>query len=211
MEILKPRPWEGFNVIPLVVLDEAVRILPVMDALLAGGLEIIEVGLRSSCALEALSLAVAARKMVVAAGTVRTSEQVYWAADSGADFAVSPCSTESVLESSINIGLPLIPSVATVTEAQRTLDRGFFDLKIYPAHSLGGPDFLRAMSAVAPEARFMPAGGIDEGNLHRFISKTNVFSVSGSWIASRELINSGDYAEISRRAKTALKIIREHG
>lgn len=204
-------PWVGFRVIPLVVIDKADDIHFVMDALLAGGISVIEIGLRTDSALDAIKQAVGAQKMVVAAGTVRTSNQVHQVQDAGVAFGISPSSSESMMDTALNVGLPFIPAIATLTEAQVALDRGFTDLKTYPTDLLGGEKFLRSVGAVMSEVRLIPAGGVSEQNLSSYLSEKNVLAVSGSWIASRDLIAARDFEEITKRAKRAQEIANGNG
>jgi 2-dehydro-3-deoxyphosphogluconate aldolase/(4S)-4-hydroxy-2-oxoglutarate aldolase len=204
-------PWVGFRVIPLVVIDKADDIHFVMDALLAGGINVIEIGLRTESALDAIKQAVGAQKMVVAAGTVRTSNQVHQVQDAGVAFGISPSSSESMMDTALNVGLPFIPAIATLTEAQVALDRGFIDLKTYPTDLLGGEKFLRSVGAVMSEVRLIPAGGVSEQNLSSYLSEKNVLAVSGSWIASRDLIAARDFEEITKRAKRAQEIANGNG
>ena len=204
-------PWVGFRVIPLVVIDKADDIHFVMDALLAGGISVIEIGLRTESALDAIKQAVGAQKMVVAAGTVRTSNQVHQVQDAGVAFGISPSSSESMMDTALNVGLPFIPAIATLTEAQVALDRGFIDLKTYPTDLLGGEKFLRSVGAVMSEVRLIPAGGVSEQNLSSYLSEKNVLAVSGSWIASRDLIAARDFEEITKRAKRAQEIANGNG
>jgi 2-dehydro-3-deoxyphosphogluconate aldolase/(4S)-4-hydroxy-2-oxoglutarate aldolase len=182
-----------------------------MDALSAGGIGVIEIGLRTEAAMEAIEIAVKEETMVVAAGTVRTQQQVHDVLAAGVAFGISPSSSKSMMSAALDEGLPLIPAVATLTEAQGVLDMGFTDLKTYPTDLLGGTKFLRAIGAVMNEIRLMPAGGVTEENLASYLSEPNVFGVSGSWIAHRDLIAKKDFAEITRRAAKAIEIANQNG
>lgn len=204
-------PWLGFRVVPLVVIDNPSDVTSVMDALLAGGIGVIEIGLRTPAAMEAIEIAVKQESLVVAAGTVRTKQQVHDVLSAGVAFGISPSSTKSMMSEALDKGLPLIPAVASLTEAQIALDMGYTDLKTYPTDLLGGPKFLRAIGAVMNEVRLMPAGGVTEENLASYLSESNVFGVSGSWIAQRDLINKKDFAEITRRAARAMEIASQNG
>lgn len=199
-------PWTGFRIVPLVVLEKSDDVGFVMDALLEGGISVIEIGLRTEAALEGIKKAVAMDKMVVSAGTVRTSEQVYQVQDAGVAFGISPSSSKDMMDTALDVGLPLIPAIATLTEAQLALDLGYIDLKTYPTDLLGGEKFLRAVGAVMPEVRLLPAGGVNEQNLASYLGEPNVFAISGSWIAHRDLIAARDFAEITRRAQRAMEI-----
>jgi Entner-Doudoroff aldolase len=204
-------PWLGFRVVPLVVIDNPADVPSVMDALIAGGIGVIEIGLRTPAAMEAIEIAVKQESMVVAAGTVRTQQQVHEVLAAGVAFGISPSSTKSMMSEALDEGLPLIPAVASLTEAQIALDMGYTDLKTYPTDLLGGTKFLRAIGAVMNEVRLMPAGGVSEENLASYLSESNVFGVSGSWIAQRDLIAKKDFAEITRRAARAMEIANQNG
>lgn len=199
-------PWTGFRIVPLVVIENSDDVGFVMDALLEGGISVIEIGLRTEAALEAIRKAVSLEKMVVAAGTVRTSEQVYQVQDAGVSFGISPSSSVDMMETALDVGLALIPAIASLTEAQVALDLGYVDLKTYPTDLLGGEKFLRAVGAVMPEVRLLPAGGVNQQNLASYLSEPNVFAISGSWIAHRDLIAARDFGEITNRAKKALEV-----
>lgn len=199
-------PWSGFRIVPLVVIEKSDDVGFVMDALLAGGIKVIEIGLRTDAALDAIRQAVSMEKMVVAAGTVRNSEQAYQVQDAGVAFGISPSSSKDMMDTALDIGLPLIPAIATLTEAQVALDLGYVDLKTYPSDLLGGEKFLRAVGAVMPQVRLLPAGGVNEQNLASYLGEPNVFAISGSWIAHRDLVAARDFAEITRRAQRAMDI-----
>lgn len=204
-------PWEGFRVIPLVIIDEANSINPLMDALEKAGLSVIEIALRSEAALEAISIASKRSGFLVAAGTVNTPGQVSSAIAAGAVFGLSPASSEKVLDEVERNNWPFVPAIATPTEAQRMLLRGYSDLKVYPLDLLGGAKFLNALSSVMPQVRMIPSGGVSEANLASLLEQPNVIAVSGSWIAPRKLIAEKKFDEITRRAATALKIANGDG
>ena len=196
-------PWTGSRIVPLVVIEETSQTEPLLDALLAAGLNLVEIALRTPRAMESLEIAAKRGDMTVAAGTVLTAEQFSQVIQAGADFAISPSFTVELSEAASESGFPWIPGVASASEALTARSQGFNSLKIYPAELLGGPSFVQSMGAVFQDLSFMPSGGVSQDNYLEYLSQPNVFAVSGSWIAPKDLIAQGEFAEITRRAKAA--------
>ena len=204
-------PWAGSRILPLVVVDEAHAVAPVIDALLHGGISVIEIGLRTPAALEAIEIAVQRGDILVGAGTVTSTSLLQQARDAGASFGLAPSASSAVLDAALNATWPFIPGISTVTEAHHAAERGFSFQKLYPADLLGGEKFARALGATLPDIRLLPSGGVNEGNVESYLSEPNVFAVSGSWIAPRDVIAAGDFEEISRRAREAGRVAHAHG
>lgn len=204
--IFHSRPWLGFKIMPLAVVDSSDQIKFVIDAFLDAGVRVIEIGLRTRESLRALEIAVNYSEITVAAGTILTKEQLVAVMDAGAAFGVSPVLNPEVLELSSSLSFPLIPGIATVSEAQLASNLGYSSLKVYPADLLGGEKFIRAVSSVMPELSMMPSGGVSEANMITYLNEPNVFAVSGSWIAPRELIRSGNFKELTAIASRAVSI-----
>lgn len=204
-------PWDGARIVPMVVLDEAHSVTGVIEALLLGGISVIEIGLRTPVALEAIAIAAEHGGITVAAGTLTRPEQVGHAIDAGASFGLAPSSTRPVMEAALAANWPFVPAIATVTEAHSALDKGFTFQKVYPADLLGAEKFARSIAAVLPEIKLLPSGGVSESNLENYLREPNVFAVTGSWIAPRELISAGDFGEIARRALRASDIASSRG
>jgi len=202
----RARPWGTAKIIPLVVIDDPKDTEPIMEALLNGGLNVIEIGLRTPAALAALEIAVGANSMIVAAGTVTKSSQVRQVVDAGVKFAISPAWSEPVMNLAAELNLPFIPAVATPAEALRALERGYSHQKIYPADLLGGEKFVRSLGAVLPEISLLPSGGVSEQNLKSFLGEPNVFAVSGSWLTPQSLIRERKFSEITARARVAVEL-----
>ena len=196
-------PWTGSRIVPLVVIEETSQTEPLLDALLAAGLNLVEIALRTPRAMESLEIAAKRGDMTVAAGTVLTAEQFSQVIQAGADFAISPSFTAELSEAASESGFPWIPGVASASEALTARSQGFSSLKIYPAELLGGPSFVQSMGAVFQDLSFMPSGGVSQDNYLEYLSQPNVFAVSGSWIAPKDLIAQGEFAEITRRARAA--------
>lgn len=204
--IAHSRPWSGSKIMPLVVVDSSDQIKFVIDALLDAGVRVIEIGLRTPESLRALEIAVNYSDITVAAGTILTKEQLVTVMDAGVAFGVSPVLNPEVLELSSSLSFPLIPGVATVSEAQLASNFGYSSLKVYPADLLGEEKFIRAVSSVMPHLSMMPSGGVNEANMTTYLNEPNVFAVSGSWIAPRELIRSGNFKEMTAIASRAVSI-----
>jgi 2-dehydro-3-deoxyphosphogluconate aldolase/(4S)-4-hydroxy-2-oxoglutarate aldolase len=206
--IAESNPWDSHAIIPLVVIERADDVNSVMDALLAGGISNIEIALRTPAALEAIKIASARADFTVAAGTVTSSDLVSRAIDAGADFGLSPASQDGVLNAAQESHWPFLPGIATPSEALRMKDRGLSYLKVYPTDLLGGEKFLDSLAQVAPTLQLLPSGGVSELNLANFLSKPNVFAVSGSWIATKTDIAERNFTQITERASKAMKLAR---
>lgn len=188
---------------PLLVIDDPSQTDPLLDALAETGLNLVEIALRTPRALESVEIAAKREDFTVAAGTVLTTEQLNRVFKAGADFAVSPSFSEELSDAVSATGLPWIPGIASASEALAARNRGFTCVKIYPADLLGGPRFVQSLGAVFEDLSFMPSGGVSQENYLDYLSQPNVFAVSGSWIAPRNLIAQGEFAEITRRANQA--------
>ncbi|MGC9666017.1 bifunctional 4-hydroxy-2-oxoglutarate aldolase/2-dehydro-3-deoxy-phosphogluconate aldolase [Planosporangium sp. 12N6] len=188
-------------VIPVVVLDDADRAVPLAKALLAGGIPIIEVTLRTPAALAAIE-AVAAHvpDMVVGAGTITSPAHVDKAVAAGARFLVSPGTTDALLDAMADSGMPYLPGVATVSEALRVLERGQQEMKLFPAEASGGRAFLQSLASPLPDARFCPTGGITPDTAPLYRALPNVGCVGGTWLTPAALVAAGDWAQITRLA-----------
>jgi 2-dehydro-3-deoxyphosphogluconate aldolase/(4S)-4-hydroxy-2-oxoglutarate aldolase len=191
------------RVIAVTSFDHEDEVTPVVEALRRGGISCIEVTFRTTAAAAAIARAAAIDGMLVGAGTVLSVDQLQRAASAGAHFAVSPGTTVEVVLAAREAGLPFFPGVATPTEIDRARDLHFDVVKVFPADALGGPAFLRSVAAVYPELGFIPTGGINNANLDAYLASPGVVAVGGSWITSRALVRSGNYAEIERLARAA--------
>jgi 2-dehydro-3-deoxyphosphogluconate aldolase/(4S)-4-hydroxy-2-oxoglutarate aldolase len=192
-------------VIPVVTMDNPDHAVPVARALLAGGIPIIELTLRTGRALEALAtIAADVPEILVGAGTVLTPQQAENAVERGARFVVSPGTSHRLLSHLISLPVPVLPGVATVSEVLTALDHGLTELKFFPAGPAGGPSYLSAVAAPVPEARFCPTGGVTPDNMADYLALTNVPAVGGSWLTPRRLLASQDWEQISALAEDAV-------
>jgi 2-dehydro-3-deoxyphosphogluconate aldolase / (4S)-4-hydroxy-2-oxoglutarate aldolase len=193
-------------VIPVVVIDEPAHAVPLAQALLAGGIPIIEITLRTPGALDAIEMISGSLPdAVVGAGTVTSPGLVRKAIDAGAQFLVSPGITDPLLAAMDDAGVPCLPGVATVSEVMRLLERGQREMKFFPAEASGGRAFLSAIEAPCPGARFCPTGGITPVTAPGYIELGNVGCVGGSWLTPHDAIAAQDWSHIKDLAADAIR------
>lgn len=195
-------------VIPVLTINDAAHAAPLARALVAGGLPVLEVTLRTPAALDAVRAMIRVSGALVGAGTVITSEDATAARAAGARFAVSPGATDRLLEACERADLPLLPGAATASEAMRLAERGYSVQKFFPAESSGGTAALKAIGAPLPQIRFCPTGGIAAQNAARYLDLSNVACVGGSWVAPTDAIAAEDWGRIERLARAAAALPR---
>ena len=189
-------------VLPVMVIPSLDQALPLADALIAGGIRVLEITLRTDCALDAIKLIARERpEAVVGAGTVLTTKDAEKAAKAGAKFLVSPGLTKTLAHQD---ALPLLPGVATSSEVMRALEWGFTHLKFFPAVPAGGVPYLKGIGGPLPQAKFCPTGGVSEKNAADFLALKNVLCVGGSWVAPEKAMAEGNWAEITRLSAEAV-------
>jgi len=189
-------------VIPVIVLHDVATAVPLARALVAGGVRMLEVTLRTPQALACMqAIAQDVPEAVVGAGTVRSVADVQAAQRVGAQFAVSPGYTRSLGQACRDAGLTLLPGVATGSEIMQAMDDGYTELKFFPALQAGGTAMLKAWSGPFFDARFCPTGGITPDNAPDFLSLPNVVCVGGSWLVPTEAVVRGDWARITQLAR----------
>ena len=172
-------------VVPVVVIGDAADAVPTAEALLRGGVGIVEVTLRTPAALSAIErIAAEVPGIVVGAGTVTTPDLASAAAGAGARFLVTPGSTDLVLDAAADTGLPVLPGAATVSEAMRLAERGHTELKFFPAEAAGGVAYLKSIAGPLPDLRFCPTGGITPATAPTYLALPNVGCVGGSWLTA---------------------------
>ncbi|HJM52094.1 MAG TPA: bifunctional 4-hydroxy-2-oxoglutarate aldolase/2-dehydro-3-deoxy-phosphogluconate aldolase [Alphaproteobacteria bacterium] len=191
-------------VVPVLTIENLSIAVPLGRALVAGGLTVLEVTLRSAAALAAVEAMVAAvPEAVVGVGTLTRPEEIAAARSAGARYAVSPGFDADLVAAAAEAGLPYLPGVATASEVQRARRLGLTTLKFFPAEPAGGSAALRAFAGPFPELRFCPTGGIDQSNAAEYLALDNVVCVGGSWPAPTELLAAGDWQAIEDRARQA--------
>ena len=188
-------------VIPVIVLNDIAHAVPMARALLAGGVRMLEVTLRTPQALACIeAIAREVPEAVVGAGTVRSRADAQAAARAGAQFAVSPGYTSAVGQACREAGLPLLPGVATGSEIMMAQEDGFTELKFFPAMQAGGPALLKAWSGPFFDVRFCPTGGVTLQNAPDLLALPNVVCVGGSWLVPTDAMAKGDWALITELA-----------
>lgn len=176
------RAWGDYPIVPLASFKTPAEADAGAEGLLAGGLPIVEVALRTDYGMQALGRLAQRQDLTVGAGTVLTLEQAKRVVDAGADFAVTPGLSPHIVEFFTDAGIPVLPGVLTPSEVQRALSLGLDHLKLFPANAVDGFAMLDACAAVYPQVRFIPSGGVAASNAAEYLSRPNVFAVSGSWI-----------------------------
>ena len=192
------------SVIPVVEIQALSSAVVLAQVFARAGLEVVELTLRTSCAIDALAeMKRAEPDLIIGMGTVRTESDIERSLEGGADFLVSPGASQSLLTALGRAGAPALPGVATASEAMAAADAGFRSLKFFPAASAGGADYLKALAGPLPDISFCPTGGIGPAQLQDYLDLPNVACVGGSWIATKEMIAQSDWDAIERNAKLA--------
>jgi len=192
------------SVIPVIEISDADLAAPLAEALLKGGVRVAELTLRTPAALASLAaMKKAAPDLVVGMGTVLTADDARKSIDQGADFLVSPGLTPTLLAFAPKATAPLLPGVATASEAMQAFDAGVTRLKFFPAEPAGGIAYLKALYGPLPQARFCPTGGISAERAKDYLALPNVACVGGSWVATAAAIDRRDWAEVETNARRA--------
>ncbi|MHA7617260.1 bifunctional 4-hydroxy-2-oxoglutarate aldolase/2-dehydro-3-deoxy-phosphogluconate aldolase [Cellulosimicrobium cellulans] len=203
-------PLEGIaraRVVPVVVVDDAAQGVLVASALRDGGLPVAEVTFRTAGARAAIeAIAREVPDVLVGAGTVVTAAQVDEAVDAGARFLVSPGLSAAVVRRAQELGVPVVPGVATPSDVIAALDLGLDVVKLFPANVVGGPAAVKAFSAPFPGLRFVPTGGVSAANLLDYLALPAVLAAGGSWMVDAALVRAGDTVEITRRTREAVAL-----
>ncbi|GAA6855392.1 bifunctional 4-hydroxy-2-oxoglutarate aldolase/2-dehydro-3-deoxy-phosphogluconate aldolase [Helicobacter pylori] len=202
IEILQISP-----IVPVVVIEDIKDAVPLAQSLIEGGIQIIEVTLRSSCALEAIELiAKNVPKMHVGAGTILNPAQLEQAQNRGAEFLISPGLTIKLLEYAKKKDMPLIPGVSSSSEVMQALELGYSALKFFPAEYCGGVKLLNAFNGPFKGVKFCPTGGISVDNMHSYLNLENVLCVGGSWLTPKNLIQNKEWDKITEICKRSLAL-----
>lgn len=202
IEILQISP-----IIPVVVIENIKDAVPLAQSLVEGGIHIIEVTLRSSCALEAIELiAKSVPKMRVGAGTILNPTQLEQAQNRGAEFLISPGLTIKLLEHAKKKDMPLIPGVSSSSEVMQALEVGYSALKFFPAEYCGGVKLLNAFNGPFKGVKFCPTGGISADSMRSYLNLENVLCVGGSWLTPKNLIQNKEWDKITEICKRSLAL-----
>ena len=196
-------------VIPVLAIDRIEDALPLCRALADNGLPVLEITLRTPCALDAIALV--ARELphaCVGAGTVLSATDLAKVTEAGARFAISPGATDTLFNAAKTSAVPLIPGIATASELMRGLEHGWRRFKFFPAESSGGIAALKGFGGPLPMARFCPTGGIDAAKAPAYLALPNVACVGGSWMVPADAVKAGDWARIGALAAEAASLKR---
>ncbi len=184
-------------VMPVIVIDDIDTAVPMAQALVAGGVTLLEVPLRTPAALAAISeISRNVPEAIIGVGTVTSPDQLHSALNRGAQFAVSPGFTPNLLAAASEWGGPFLPGVATPSEVMQAREAGFTKMKFFPAVPSGGRSMLKAIGAPMPEVSFCPTGGISAETYHDFLALDNVFAVGGSWLTPPDLMSARNWQAI---------------
>lgn len=200
------------GIVPVVTIEKTEAAIPLADALLDGGLPVVEITFRTAAAAEVIrKIAKERPKLMAGAGTVLTTANLEAAKAAGAAFAVAPGLNPQIVKQAQSIGLPFVPGIATPSEIELGLSLGCKYLKFFPAEALGGVAMLETLSAPYKHTglRFAPSGGVNPGNLQSYLNLETVAAVGGTWIAKKEDLANGKWDEIRTRCKTALEIVHK--
>lgn len=190
-------------VIPVIILDDVAAARPMAEALVAGGLPLLEVTLRTPNALKVMEEIAKVEGAIVGSGTVRKLEHMRQSVAAGCQFMVSPGAPQYLLEDAELVDIPLLPGIGSPTEAMAAAQMGYGFLKFFPAEAMGGVPVLKSLASPLPDLKFCPTGGINLVKAKEYLALPNVICVGGSWITPSDLIAKGDFAGIEQLAREA--------
>lgn len=198
------------GVLPVITVHTLDEARAIADALLEGGLNTLELTLRTPVAIDALALLKRERPdIVIGAGTVLNADNIRAATDAGADFLVTPGTPAALADALVDASIPAVPGAATPTEFMALRERGFRNCKLFPASAVGGLAMLKGLAGPLHDMRFCPTGGISESNAAEFLAQPNVLCIGGSWMLDKAWIAAGDWTRVRETAARAAQIVRE--
>lgn len=199
---------EKYKLIPVVVLSDKEKAIPLAKALIEGGLPCAEVTFRTEAAKEVIQImSMEYPEMLIGAGTVLTIDQAKQAVEAGAKFIVSPGFNPKVVEYCVHNNIPIIPGCSNPSDIEQALDFDLEIVKFFPAEAAGGVKMIKALSDPYSMVRFMPTGGINQDNILSYLDCKSVIACGGSWIVSKDLIEQGNFEEIKELTKAAVKLV----
>ncbi len=194
-------------IIPVITIEDAKDAVPLAEALVSGGIKVLEITLRTDAAVEGIRQIIKhVPEAIVGTGTVCGEEQIKLSEDLGCQFMISPGITNQLLRWAENSSVPFLPGISTVCELMFAMERGLKTFKFFPAEAAGGVATLKAMAGPFSSAKFCPTGGIGLHNVTDYLTQPNVISVGGSWIAEKQLIRDKRWDEIQRLAREAVNL-----
>ncbi len=196
-------------IVPVMVINNVDHAVPLARALVKGGLKVLEITLRTPAALESIRrIKAEVPDAVVGAGTIINVETLNKAIDAGAEFIVSPGTTDTMIDAALATGVPLLPGIANPSEAMRLLEKGITEMKFFPAEAAGGVPMLKSIGAPIPQISFCPTGGISQKNVKDYFKLANVACVGGSWMCAANLVDSENWDEITRLSAEAIELAK---
>ena len=193
-------------VIPVLVVEQLQHAQPMAQALISGGLPVLEVTLRTPVALDAIRVMAEVEGGIVGAGTILTPEDLRAAKQAGAVFGVSPGATEKLLQAAAEEDFMLLPGAATGSEVMRLMEYGYDTMKFFPAEAAGGINMLKSLGGPLPQVAFCPTGGVNPQNVSQYLALSNVLCVGGTWVTPAEQVKAGDWAAIKQLALQASQV-----
>lgn len=194
-------------VIPVIAIEDPAHAVPLARALVAGGIRVLEVTLRTPHGLSSIrAIARDVPEAILGVGTLTRPQEFAAAREAGAIFGVSPGLTPQLMDASRSSGLPLLPGVMTPSEVMLAREAGFMQLKLFPAMQAGGVGMLNAIAGPLPDVLFCPTGGVSQQNAPQFLACKNVACVGGSWLCPKELMEAEDWTQITALARTASQL-----
>ena len=204
----KTSPEEIFAagpVVPVLVINDVEKAVPLANALMEGGIKVLEVTLRTPAAIDVIKrIAQEVPDSLIGAGTVTNAQQLKAVVEAGAKFAISPGMTADLLKAGMDSEIPLIPGISSTSDLMKGKDAGYTHMKFFPAEASGGVKAIKSISGPFPDVTFCPTGGIGPNNYNDYLALNNVKCVGGSWLAPDDAIESGDWARITQLAKEAV-------
>ncbi len=197
------------GVLPVITVHTLDEARAIADALLEGGLNTLELTLRTPVAVDALAMLKRERPdIVIGAGTVLNADNIRASVDAGADFLVTPGTPAALADALVDAAIPAVPGAATPTEFMALRERGFRNCKLFPASAVGGLAMLKGLAGPLHDMRFCPTGGISESNAAEFLAQPNVLCIGGSWMLDKAWIAAGDWPRVRETAARAAQIVR---
>ena len=194
-------------VIPVMVINKLEHAVPLANALVEGGLKVLEITLRTPIALEAIKrIKAEVPGAIVGAGTVINLETLNQVIDAGSEFIVSPGVTDTLIDAALKSGTPILPGVVTPSEVMNLLEKGITEMKFFPAEAAGGIPMVKSIGGPLPQVTFCPTGGVSPNNAADYLALSNVACVGGSWMAPTSLVDAEDWDEIKRLTIEAVSI-----
>lgn len=194
-------------IVPVMVINNVEHAVPLAKALVKGGITVLEITLRTEAALESITrIKAEVPEAIVGAGTIINIDTLNKAIAAGAEFIVSPGTTDTMIDAAIATGVPLLPGVANPSEAMRLLEKGITEMKFFPAEAAGGIPMLKSIGAPIPQITFCPTGGVSQKNVKDYYNLSNVACVGGSWMCAANLVDAENWDEITRLSAEAIEI-----